>query len=50
MERNGGASIKRVEGGAWLLSAAEPATPAELGRPAGGALECPGGRGLAGHR
>ena len=42
MERNGAASIKRVEGGASLLPAAEPAAPAELGRPAGGALECRG--------
>ena len=50
MERDGAASIKRVEGGASLLPAAEPAAPAELGRPAGGALECQGGRGLAGHR
>ena len=50
MERNGAASIKRVEDGASLLPPAEPAAPAELGRPAGGALECPGRRGLAGHR
>ena len=38
MERNGAASIKREEGGVSLLPPAEPAAPAELGRPAGGAL------------